>query len=94
MVSVVELLEVILSTILSLLSPEKTAEKVSNGNTSKSAKMISIILFTIIYFSTLIGVVVSLFFISDTLYKIFAILLIIFLLYCLFTFYRRISISK
>lgn len=94
MVTVVELLEVIFSTILSLLSPEKTAEKVNDGNTTKSAKVISITLFTIIYLSTLIGVVVSLFFISDILYRIFALLLIIFLLYCLFIFYKRISISK
>ena len=94
MVSVVELLEVILSTILSLLSPEKTAEKVNDRNTAKSAKVISITLFTVIYLSTLIGVVVSLFFISDILYRIFALLLIMFLLYCLLIFYKRISISK
>jgi hypothetical protein len=56
--------------------------------------VISITLFTVIYLSTLIGVVVSLFFISDILYRIFALLLIMFLLYCLLIFYKRISISK
>lgn len=94
MVSVVELLEVILSTVLNLLSPEKSAEKINDVNTSKSARMVLIILFTIIYFSILIGVIISLFFISDILYKIFASMLIIFLLYCLFIFYKRASISK
>ena len=64
MVSVVELLEVILSTVLNLLSPEKAAEKINDEKTSKSAKIILMILFTIIYFSILIGVIVSLFFIK------------------------------
>ena len=94
MVSVVELLEVILSTVLNLLSPEKSAEKINDEKTSKSAKIVLIILFTIIYFSILIGVIVSLFFISDIPYMIFASLLIIFLLYCLFIFYKRASRSK
>lgn len=44
MVSVVELLEVILSTVLNFLSPEKAVEKVNDKKTSKSAKMIILIL--------------------------------------------------
>lgn len=94
METIVELIEVVLSGILSLISPEKTAEKVNDTNTSKSAKRVSIVLFTLIYVAALVGIIFSLVLISDVVYKIFASILIIFLLYCIFIFYKKISISN
>ena len=87
---IVELIEVMLESMLILISPEKTAEKVIDINTRKPTKRMLIFLFTLIYVATLVGLVFSLVLISDILYKLFVVMLIIFLLYCLFTFYNRI----
>lgn len=85
-----ELIEVILDSMLTLVSPEKTAEKVKDINTSKDAKSMLIILFTLLYGAALVGISFSLVLIPDVLYKVFATILIIFLIYCLFVFYYRI----
>lgn len=87
---IIELIEVVFSSILSLISPEKTADKVKDIDTSKSAKSMLIILFTLIYGATLIGIAFSIVHTTEVLYRVFAIILIIFLLYCLFVFYYRI----
>lgn len=87
---IIELIEVVFSSILSLISPEKTADKVKDIDTSKSAKSMLIILFTLIYGATMIGIVFSIVHTTEVLYRVFAIILIIFLLYCLFVFYYRI----
>lgn len=94
MVTIVELIEVVLSGMLSLISPEKTADKVNDTNTSKSAKRISIVLFTLIYVAALVGIIFSLVLITDVIYKVFASMLIIFILYCISIFYKRILTSK
>ena len=90
----VELIEVVLSSMLALISPEKAAEKIKDTNTSKSAKKMLIVLFTLTYCIALIGIFWSLVLVSDVIYKIFAALLIMFLLYCLFVFYYRIFKDK
>lgn len=87
---IIELIEVVFSSILNLISPEKTADKVKDINTSKSAKSMLIILFTLIYGATLIGIAFSIVHTTEILYRVFAMILIIFLLYCLFVFYYRI----
>ena len=87
---IVELLEVIFDITLTLISPERTAEKVKDINISKITKNILITIFTLIYISILVGLIFSLFLISDTLYRALAIALIIFLVYCLFIFYYKI----
>lgn len=86
----VDLIEVVFSSIFTLLSPEKTVEKIKDINTSKSAKKRLIVLFTLIYGMALIGIFWSIFLVSDVVYKVFAVLLTIFLLYCLIVFYYRI----
>lgn len=53
MVTIVEWIEVVLSGMLSLISPEKTADKINDTNISKSAKRISIVLFTLMYVAAL-----------------------------------------
>jgi hypothetical protein len=87
---IVELLEVIFDITLTLISPERTAEKVKDINISKITKNILITIFTLIYISILVGLIFSLFLIPDTLYRALAIALIIFLVYCLVIFYYKI----
>lgn len=91
---ILELIEVILDSMLTLVSPEKTAEKIKDINTSKPAKRILIVLFTLIYGMALIGISFYLVLTPDIVYKALAALLIIFLLYCLFVFYYRIFKDK
>lgn len=86
----VELLELIFSDILTLILPERTADKVKDENTSKSTKILLTILFTLIYGATLVSIAFSLVLIQDVLYKVFAVILIIYLLYCLYIFYYRV----
>ena len=87
---IIELIEVIMEIILSGLSPEGVAEKVNNSDTSKRNKCILITLFTLIYGVALAVVAFSLVAITDILYKVFAVILFIFLLFCLFKFYYKI----
>ena len=87
---IIELIEVIMEIILSGLSPEGVAEKVNNSDTSKRNKWILITLFTLIYGVALAVVAFSLVVIPDILYKVFAVILFIFLLFCLFKFYYKI----
>lgn len=89
-----ELLEFVFTGILTLILPERTAEKVKDINTSKSAKIMLIILFTLVYGATLVGIAYSVVLISDILYKVFGVILIIFLLYCICVFYYRIFKHK
>lgn len=89
-----DLLEVVFSSILTLILPERTADKVKDENTRKSTKVLFTILFTLIYGATLTGIVFSLVLIPDVLWKIFAGVLIIFLLYCICLFYYRIFKHK
>lgn len=90
----IELVEVVLEIMLTLISPEKTAEKVKDADTSKSAKKMLVVLFTSIYGISLIGILLSFILIQDIIYKAFAVLLIIFLIYCLYIFYNRIIKDK
>jgi len=87
---IIELIEVIMEIILSGLSPEGVAEKVNNSDISKRNKWILITVFTLIYGVALAVVAFSLVAIHDILYKVFAVILFIFLLFCLFKFYYRI----
>lgn len=66
---IIELIEVVFSSILSLISPEKTADKVKDIDTSKSAKSMLIILFTLIYGATLIGIAFSIVHTTEVLYR-------------------------
>ena len=91
---ILELIVLFLEDMFELLSPEKTANKVKDTNTSKSTKWRLIFIFTLIYSMALIGSLFSLLFISDVMYRVFSSILITFLLYCMFIFYKNISISK
>ena len=91
---IVELIEVVLDSMLTLVSPEKTAEKIKDTNTSRATKNLLIVLFILIYGVALVGMVFSLILVPDVLYKVFAVILIIFLLYCIFIFYNRIFTCK
>lgn len=90
----IDLVEVVLDIMLTLISPEKTAKKVKDADTSKSTKKMLVVLFTSIYGIALIGIFLSFILIQDVIYKVFAVLLIIFLIYCLFIFYNRILKDK
>lgn len=81
-----EFLEVILD-ILSLVSPEKMADKVNEINTSKSTRRIWTILFTLLYGIVILGLSFTLTLPLYISYKVVAVILIIFLLYSLFKFY-------
>ena len=86
-----ELIEVILESILALVSPEKTAEKVKKLNAKKSSKgTLLIILFTLIYVAAIVLIAFFLAVMPNVLFRAFAIILIIFLLYCLFIFYHKV----
>lgn len=91
---ILELIVLFLEDMFELLSPEKTANKVKDTNTSKSTKWRLIFIFTLIYSMALIGSLFSLLFISDVMYRVFSSILITFLLYCMFIFYKNISTSK
>ncbi len=81
-----EFIELVLD-MLNLVLPEKMAEKVNKGDTNSFIKCMVIILFTFIYGAFLLGLSFSLTLPVYTSYKIVAVILIIFLLYCLFKFY-------
>ena len=89
-----ELIIIVLESMSILISPEKTADKVNDVDTVKSRKRMLIVLFTLIYFIAVIGISFSLVFISDVIYRVVASILIVFLLYCIFIFYKKIFISK
>lgn len=89
-----ELIIVVLESMLELISPEKTADKVNDIDTVKSRKRMLIILFTLVYCMAIIGLSFSLVLISDIIYRVVASVLIMFLLYCIFTFYKKIFTSK
>lgn len=94
MVTIMELMSVVLESMLELLSPEKTASKIKDTDTSRSTKWRLIAIFILIYSAALAGILFSLFFISDLMYRVISSMLIMFLLYCIFIFYRKLSISK
>jgi len=87
---IVDILEIILEVIFTWLSPEGVAEKVNNQDISNRTKWFHITFFTLIYLATIIGLVFSFIFVPDNLYKLFAIILIIYLVYCIVKFYSRI----
>ena len=89
-----ELIIVVLESMLELISPERTAKKVNDVDTVKSRKRMLIVLFTLIYFIAVIGLSFSLVLISDVIYRVVASILIVFLLYCIFIFYKKVFISK
>lgn len=92
--SLAELIEIVLENMSIFISPEATADKVNDVDISKSRKRMLIVLFTLIYVIAVIGLSFSLVFISDLIYRMIISILIIVLLYCIFIFYKRISISK
>lgn len=85
---------VVFESILELISPEKTANKVNDVDTVKSRKSMLIVLFTLIYVIASIGLLISITLTSDVIYKVVASMLIVFLLYCIFIFYKKIFSSK
>ena len=89
-----ELIIIVLESMSVLISPEKTADKVNDVDTVKSRKRMLIVLFTIIYFIAVIGLSFSLVLISDVIYRVVASILIVFLLYCILIFYKKVFISK
>ena len=89
-----ELIIIVLESMSILISPEKTADKVNDVDTVKSRKRMLIVLFTLIYFIVVIGLSFSLVLISDVIYRVVASILIVFLLYCIFIFYKKVFISK
>lgn len=89
-----ELIIIVLESMSILISPEKTADKVNDVDTVKSRKRMLIVLFTIIYFIAVIGLSFSLVLISDVIYRVVASILIVFLLYCILIFYKKVFISK
>ena len=91
---IVELIEVVLNSMLTLVSPEKAAEKVKDTNTSKFTKSMLITLFSLLYGAVLVGISFFLVLTPNALYKALATILIIFLIYCLAIFYYRILKRK
>lgn len=94
MVTIMELMSVVLESMLELLSPEKTASKIKDTDIKRSTKWRLIAIFILIYSAALAGILFSLFFISDLMYRVISSMLIMFLLYCIFIFYKKLSISK
>lgn len=92
--AIAELIIIVLESMSILISPEKTADKVNDVDTAKSRKRMLMVLFTLIYLIVIIGLSFSLVLISDVIYRVVASILIVFLLYCIFTFYKKVSISK
>lgn len=92
--AIAELIIIVLESMSILISPEKTADKVNDVDTAKSRKRTLMVLFTLIYLIVIIGLSFSLVLISDVIYRVVASILIVFLLYCIFTFYKKVSISK
>lgn len=88
--AIIEFLTVILEIMITLISPEKTAGKVKDANTNRAIKAMLSILFTLTYIVILVGLAFSLTILSDILYKLFVVILIMFLIYCIFIFYYRI----
>lgn len=89
MIIIYEFLEVILD-ILSLVSPEKMADKINEINTSNSTRRIWTILFTLLYGIVILGLSFTLTLPLYISYKVVGVILIIFLLYSLFKFYSLI----
>ncbi len=89
-----ELIIVVLESMLELISPERTAKKVNDVDTVKSRKMMLIVLFTLIYFIAVIGLSFSLILISDVIYRVVSSILIVFLLYCIIIFYKKVFSFK
>lgn len=92
--TIAELIAIVLESMLMLISPEKTADKVKDISTGKSTKGVLVVVFTLIYVTALIGLLFSLVLISDVIYRVIVSILIIFLLYCIYIFYKKVFISK